>query len=335
MTGSPPLMIGAGDMAGDDRLLLVVDALADAFRDLRTRQAPFQPRTLLQLGPSELLVSPAAWEQRGVASVKVTTLAPDNPRRGLPLIHGIVVLTDVDTGQVMALLDGAELTAVRTGAVAGLATKLCTPPDASDLAILGAGTQARALLRAMSAVRPIRSVRLCSRTATRTEAFADWIRACTHSSVQVAVCDTPRAAIRDAEIICTATSTSDQKPLIDADWVAPGAHLNVIGGTHEDAIEVDPQLLKTAFVTVEQRTAAQEDAGEVRVALADGLIGVQDLHELGALLTGETTVDGERATLFRSVGLAIEDTAAAAAIYEATRSLPTHRRTSHGPTTGR
>ncbi|MET9324422.1 ornithine cyclodeaminase family protein [Streptomyces sp. NPDC003038] len=321
MTG--PLNIPARDMAGTDRLVRVIDALAEVFGDLSAGRTQSPPRTVVQHGRRrELLAAAAVWERRGVGSVKITTLTPDNPARGLPLIHGVVVLTDLETGRITALLDGAELTAVRTGAVAGLATRWCTPEDAEDLAVIGAGVQARALVRAVSAVRPIRSVRVFSRTRARTEVFAQWIRDTAGDPgrpgrpVDVTVCPTAKAAVTDAAVICTTTSTSGRIPLVAADWVAPGAHLNVIGGTHEDAIEVDPALLASAFVVVEERAAAVEEAGEVRAALAGGLIGKDELHELGELVNGTTAPDG-RTSVFRCVGMAIEDTAAAAALYEA------------------
>ncbi|MCC3766918.1 ornithine cyclodeaminase family protein [Streptomyces sp. UNOC14_S4] len=315
MTG--PLMIDAGAMAGEERLLTVVDALADAFADLSAGRTSSPSRTVVQHGPQrELLAGTAVWERRGVGSVKITTLTPDNPGRGLPLIHGVVVLTDLGTGRVTALLEGAELTAVRTGAVAALATRLCAPEDAGDLALIGAGVQARALVRAVSAVRPIRSVRVFSRTRARTESFAQWVRDTSGPAVEVTVCDTARDAVMDAPIVCTATSTDDRTPLVAADWVAPGAHVNVIGGTHEDAVEVEPALLADAFVVVEERSAAVEEAAEVRAALAAGLIGEHQLVELGALVDGAAAAEG-RTSVFRSVGMAIEDTAAAAALYEA------------------
>jgi ornithine cyclodeaminase/alanine dehydrogenase-like protein (mu-crystallin family) len=168
----------------------------------------------------------------------------------------------------------------------------------------------------MLAVRPIRSVRVFSRTRARVLDFAEWVSETAGHPVTVTVCDTAKAAIADASVICTATSTSDRTPLVEAGWVAPGAHINVIGGTWEDAIEVDPALLADAFVVVEARDAALEDAGEVRAALAGGLIGVDKLHELGTLMNG-ATVEGGRTSLFRGVGMAIEDTAAAVALYEA------------------
>lgn len=312
MTG--PALVGAADMAGEQRLVRVIDVLGEMFADLVAGRTRSPARTVIEHGQQRLLVvSPAVWEQRGVGSVKVTTLTPGNPERGLPLIHGIVALTDLATGRITALLDGAELTAVRTGAVAALATRWCTAAEAGDLAVIGAGVQARALVRAMAAVRPIRDVRVYSRTRAGAERFADWVREHGPRPVRVTVCDTARAAVTDAAIICTATSTSGDRPVVAAEWVAPGAHVNVIGGTHPDAIELDPALLSGALVVVEERTAALEGAGEVRAALTTGLIGADDLTELGALVAGAAGGAG-RTSILRSVGMAIEDTAAALAL---------------------
>ena len=288
----------------------VIDALAEMFADLAAGLVSSPSRTVVEHGDGrQLLAGASIWPRRGVGTVKVTTLTPDNPTRGLPLIHGTVVLTDLETGEIRALLDGAEVTAVRTGAVAALATRLWAPKDADEMAVIGAGVQARALVRALSTVRPIKTVRVCSRTRERAEEFAEWIRV-THRHEAI-VYDSPREAVDGVPLICTATSTADVTPILRAAWITPGAHVNVIGGTHEDAIEVEPSLLAKAHVVVEQRAAAMEDAGEVRAALAAGWIRIEDVHELG----GAATPDGGT-TVFRSVGMAIEDTAAAAALYE-------------------
>lgn len=313
-----PALIGARDMAGMTLLRRVIDALTEAFADLSAGLVPTPARTIIEHGAGrQLVVGPAVWERRGVGCVKVTTLTPGNPGRGLPLIDGVAVLTDLATGRIMALLDGAELTAIRTGAVAGLATRLCAAEDAGELAVVGAGVQARAAVRAVCAVRPIRSVRVASRTRASAEAFAEWAGGASERPVKVTVCDTVRDAVADAEVICTATATSGQAPLVLAGWVAPGAHLNVIGGTDENAIEVDPALLADALVLVEERAAALAEAGEIRAALDGGLIGPGQLHELGDLLSCPPGETRGRTSLFRSVGIAVEDTAAAAAICEA------------------
>lgn len=315
MTG--PVFVTAADMAGGEALLRVVDTLAEAFADLSAGRTSSPPRTVVPHGDGrELLAATSVWERRGVGSVKITTLTPGNPDRGLPLIHGVVALTDLDTGRITALLDGAELTAVRTGAVAALATRLCAPEDAADLAVLGAGVQARAAVRAMCAVRPVRTVRVFSRTRERTDRFARWARETSEGRLRVTVCDTAEEAVTDASLICATTSTAGRTPLVEAGWVAPGAHLNVIGGTHEDALEVDPALLADALVVVEERAAARAEAGEVRAALGAGLITPGALRELGELVGAAAVADG-RTSVFRGVGLAVEDTAAAAALLAA------------------
>jgi ornithine cyclodeaminase len=309
-----PVTVAAADMAGARRMTRVIDVLGEMFVDLAAGRTRSPARTVVEHGEQNvLLVSPAIWERRGVGSVKITTLTPDNPARGLPLIHGIVALTDLETGRITALLDGAELTAVRTGAVAALATRCCTAADADDLAVVGAGVQARALIRAVTAVRPIRALRIFSRTRASAERLADEVRETT--AIRVTVCHDARTAVADAPIICTATSTDDDTPVVRAEWIARGAHVNVIGGTHPDAIELDPALLADAVTVVEERTAARHGAGEVRAALAAGLLDVADLHELGRLVDGDVQV-GERTSVLRTVGMAIEDTAAAVALHE-------------------
>lgn len=311
-----PVMVHAADMSGTRRMTRVIDVLGEMFVDLAAGRTRSPARTVVEHGDQRvLLVSPAVWEQRGVGSVKVTTLTPDNPARGLPLIHGIVALTDLETGRITALLDGAELTAVRTGAVAALATRWCTPDDADDLAVIGAGVQARALIRAVAAVRPIRTVRIHSRTRSGAERLADWIRETVPGPVRATVCDSAKDAVTDAPIICTATSTADATPVVEADWVASGAHVNVIGGTHPDAVELDPALLAGAVTLVEDRAAALDGAGEIRAALTDGSINTEDLYELGRVVSGEIGVAG-RTSVLRTVGMAIEDTAAAVALWE-------------------
>ncbi|MEU5219693.1 ornithine cyclodeaminase family protein [Streptomyces sp. NPDC020807] len=312
-----PVMVQAADMAGTRPMVRVIDVLGEMFVDLAEGRTASPARTVVEHGDSKvLLVSPAVWERRGVGSVKVTTLTPDNPGRGLPLIHGIVALTDLETGRITALLEGAELTAVRTGAVAALATRWCTPEDAGELAVIGAGVQARALIRAVSAVRSLRAVRIHSRTRAGAEKLADWARETLPGSVRVSVHDTAKEAVAGAPIICTATSTDDATPVVEADWVAPGAHVNVIGGTHPDAVELDPALLADALTVVEEPAAALDGAGEIRAALAGGLITADDLHPLGTLVGGGVGDAVARTSVLRTCGMAIEDTAAAVALYE-------------------
>ncbi len=324
MTDWMPVMIGDVEMEMDRCLTAVAVAMEQMFRAMRDGGAHTAPRTSMWMGmerDAQMLTSPAVWTERGLASVKITTLTPSNRTRGLPLINGIVALIDLRTGRVMALLEGGALTSLRTGAVAAMATRLCATGRAGDMAVVGAGVQAKALIQAMAGVLSIKSVRLYSRTPVHTRALAEWTGEFLGSRTTVTVCRDARDAVRDAAIVCTATSTSAGTPLVDASWVAPGAHLNVVGGTHENACEVAPSLLEAAFVLVEDRSAATTEAGEIRAAIADGFLDAEDLVEIGDLVGGSSLAGPApgQTTVFRGVGLAIEDTAAAAAVYELVR----------------
>lgn len=318
MTASP-LMIDASALETREMMARVVDALANGFVDLAAGHAQTKPRTLLETGPAphaQLLVSVASLDEQAVACVKITSLTPSNPDNGLPLLNGVVVVVDLGTGQVRALLDGAALTALRTGAVAGLATRLCRGGKPMDLAMIGCGTQARSLLTAMRLTAPIRRVRVWSRTRTRAKDFAAWAGR-VHGDIDIEICDRIDDAVRDASVVCTSTATDAGEPLVQAEWVRPGSHINVIGGTHSDVLEIDPGVLVDGFVVVEERDAALADAGEVRSGFAAGSLRSDDLHELATLVRGEVTPPAGATTVFRGVGMAIEDAAAAAAVVHA------------------
>lgn len=316
------LVISAAEIEKYDCLPQTIDALRAAFAELSAGSVVMPPRSILPTSASDprrqLLAMPAAMSGLEVASVKVTTLTPANADRGLALIHGVVVLVDLSTGQVVSLLDGAEVTAVRTGATSGLATQYLARADASALAIIGAGVQARTQLRGILAVRNVKSVFVFSRTPARAAEFASWAAGLGRFDLRVSVCNSAREAVEQANIICTATSTDSPSPIIAREWIRPGTHLNVIGGVNEHACEFDPETLRTAYVAVEQREAALEESGEIREALRRGFLSPADIAELGAVVTGETEArtSPDQITVFRSVGIAVQDTAAARAIYE-------------------
>jgi ornithine cyclodeaminase len=316
------LVISAAEIEKYDCLPQTIDALRAAFAELRAGSVVMPPRSILQTSPSDsrrqLLAMPAAMSGLEVASVKVTTLTPANAGRGLALIHGVVVLVELSTGRVVSLLDGAEVTAVRTGATSGLATQYLARADASVLAVIGAGVQARAQLRGVVAVRNVKSVLVFSRTPEGAAEFASWAAGRDGFDLRVNVCGSAREAVEQADIVCTATSTDSPSPVIAREWIRPGTHLNVIGGVNEHACELDPEALRGAHVAVEQKDAALEESGEIREALRRGFLSPDALAELGGVVTGEAAArtSPEQITVFRSVGIAVQDTAAARAIYE-------------------
>lgn len=256
----------------------------------------------------------------GVArtALKLVSVYPDNPRRGLPAITGVVILLDAGTGAPLALMDARFLTALRTGAASGVATDVLARPDARTLAVIGAGAQAPYQALAVCAVRPIRAIHLFNRTRERAEALARRLREeLGGRGVEIEVCATAAEAVRQADVICTATSAAE--PVLPAAEVAPGTHVNAVGSFRLDMRELPRELLRRAGrVFVDQREAALEEAGEVIDALAAGVLASSDLIEIGAVIAGERpgrTGTGE-ITVFKSCGLAAQDLFAAARVLE-------------------
>jgi ornithine cyclodeaminase len=242
-----------------------------------------------------------------VYGLKVLCVVPDNPARGLDGHQGQVLLADGVTGQLRALLDASTVTAIRTAAASALATRLLAREDASTLAIVGTGVQARAHLESIPLVRPIERVRVAGRTPERARAFADV------ADVVVEPCASVEEAVRGADVVVTATSS--REPVLERAWLEPGTHVNAVGASQPSSRELDTATVAAARLYTDRRESLEHEAAEYRLALAEGLIEPAHVRgELGELLTGEAqgrTSDGEL-TLFRSLGLAVFDVAAAA-----------------------
>jgi ornithine cyclodeaminase/alanine dehydrogenase-like protein (mu-crystallin family) len=273
---------------------VAIAAVDAAFRDEDPGAVP--PRSHLDVPGGELLLMPA--HGRAGVGVKLVTLAPGNPAHGLPFIHGAYVLFSPGRLEPEAVLDGAELTAIRTAAVSALATDRLARPDASRLVIFGAGTQARVHAHAMRAVRPIEQVTIVGRDRRRAAALAEELGATVAGP----------EAVAGAELVCTCTTSAE--PLFDGAALAPGTHVNAIGAYRPDLRELDAEAMRRATVVVETRAAALAEAGDVIQA---GLEPAE-LIELRDVLSGRAgRPDPGAITVFKSVGLALEDLAVARA----------------------
>jgi ornithine cyclodeaminase len=252
------------------------------------------------------------------ASVKLVTVMPRNAERGVPTIHAIVVWFDADTGRPLALLDGAAVTAMRTGAASGVGTRLLARTDAETLVVFGAGGQAEWQIRAVLEARPIRRVLVHARDAARRDAFA--VRMSEATGVEVRGAPDPETAVREADVVCCATTSTT--PVFDAAWLRPGTHVNGIGAYHLGMIELPPELFgRAAVVTIDAREAAMAEAGDVVAAIEGGFVAVEDLIEIGSIdRSWADTRDPVAITVFKSVGLAIQDVAATELIVD--RLLP-------------
>jgi ornithine cyclodeaminase/alanine dehydrogenase-like protein (mu-crystallin family) len=275
-----------------------IDALEAAFGADRLPQAP--PRWHVETADGALLLMPA-FGPPGVG-VKLVTLTDANPSRDLPFVHAAYVLFDAETQAPRALIDGAALTALRTGAVSGLATRHLARPEARRLVVYGAGVQARSHLAAMCAVRPVEEVVVVSRGRDRAEAL---VRDASALGLRASVGGP--GAEREADLVCTCTTSVT--PVVAGSSLPEGAHVNAIGAYTTSMRELDTEAVRRARVVVETRDVAMAEAGDLVIAMLEGAIEeehvVADLSEVvrgAAVRTSDADV-----TLFKSVGVAFED----------------------------
>jgi ornithine cyclodeaminase len=293
-----------------------IAAMKSAFAALSAGWAEVPLRSRLERLPQEgtTLCMPAfVGGMDPSLAVKVVSVFPHNGALGLPAVLGAVLVLEPETGRTIALLEGATLTALRTGAASGAATDLLSRPDSRVVAVFGAGAQARTQLEAVCAIRPIETAWVYSRTAARAEALAAELAGQRGIPSDVRVARSAQEVLADADIVCTAT-TSGQPVFADAD-LKPGAHINAVGSYSPEMQEVPAETVRRALVVVDSRQAVLAEAGDLLVPIRQGLFPAEHIHaELGEIVLGRKggRTDGKQVTLFKSVGLAVQDAAAAA-----------------------
>ena len=293
-----------------------IGVMREALKTLAQGDAVLPLRTVLRLPDQKSFfgVMPSYLGSPKAIAAKVISIFPGNEGTSIDPHQGAVLLFEADHGSLLAIMDATEVTAIRTGAVSGVATELLANPGAGDLAILGSGTQARSHLEAMLAVRRIRRIRVWSPTESRLKAFAE------HSSkkfgLKVEPVNSVKAAVQGADLICTTTSA--REPVLKGDWLAPGAHLNVVGASIPIAREVDTKAMVRSRLFVDRRESTLSEAGDFLIPKKEGAIGDDHiLAELGELLLKTKPGRGspDEITLFKSLGIAIEDLASAHYVY--------------------
>jgi ornithine cyclodeaminase len=292
-----------------------MDAMASALKALGQGAAENPLRSMMWLPDKRGLLALMPSFMGQSMGVKIISVMPGNHDTQYDSHMGAVMLFEAQHGRPLALMDASEITAIRTAAVSGVATRLLAKADAGDLAILGTGVQADSHLEAMLVARDIKRVRVWSRHAENRESFA--ARAKTRYGVEVEPVDSAQAAVTDANIICTTTSSSE--PVLMGDWLSPGAHLNVVGASVRTSREVDTAAIVKSRLFVDRRESTLNEAGDFIIPKQAGAIGDDHIQaELGEILLGQhpgRTSDDE-ITLFKSLGLAIEDLASAEYIYQ-------------------
>ncbi len=289
-----------------------MDAMEEALKMLDGGDAILPLRSMMALPGGSNLFSLMPSYLGGIQSVgvKVTAAFTSNYGTEYDTHQGVVLLFDTELGLLRAIVDGTAVTAIRTAAVSGVATRLLAREDAGDLALLGAGSQARSHLEAMIAARPIRRVRVFSLPMEGAHAFAE--RESRRHGIQIEVVSSPEAAITDAEIICTVTTA--RQPIVKGEWISPGAHINAVGAFQPDTRELDTATVARARLYVDRRESAMKEAGEFIIPRSEGAIGDDHIvGELGQVLNGRAPGrrSPEEVTLFKSLGIAVEDLAAA------------------------
>jgi ornithine cyclodeaminase/alanine dehydrogenase-like protein (mu-crystallin family) len=293
-----------------------IEAMKNAYAALSDGTAVVPLRTRLPIPHSEALslFMPAfVNSQEGDAlAIKVVSLFPTNPRRGLAYIQAAVLVFDPQTGQAIALLEGSSLTAIRTGAAGGAAIDLLARPDSKVAAIFGAGAQGRTQLEAACTARQIETAFIFDRNAGKAESLAAEIKSKGLVKQDIRVAHSAREAIETADIICTATTSA--KPVFEDQHVKPGAHISAVGSYTPDMQEVPAETLLRARIFVDSRSASLEEAGDLIQPIRAGLFDETHIcGELGEVMLGRRRgrESPEEITYFKSVGIAVQDAMAA------------------------
>lgn len=299
-----------------------IETMKRAFAQLSTGQADMPLRAVLDVPRHNgvTLVMPGYLAADDQMAVKVVSVFNDNPTTGLPLIHALVVVVDATTGAPAAVLDGTYLTALRTGAASGAATDLLARQDARTAAVFGAGVQGRTQLEAVCTARPIKEAWIYDLATERADAYAAEMSG--RLSISIRVAKSPAEAVHGADVICTATTAS--KPVFQDKHVQPGTHINAVGAYTPKMQEIPPETVLRAKVVIDHRESSMAEAGDLLIPLGQGLMTEGHIYaELGDIAAGTKPgrTSPEEITFFKSVGVAVQDVAAAGAVLVAAQRL--------------
>ena len=293
----------------------VIPAVAAAYRQVSQGKARLPQRLNLPANGGDFLIMPGYLVESDALAVKLVSVFSGNAAKHLPTIHALVILVEADSGRPLALMEGGFLTAVRTGAASGVATRYLARPEASILAIFGAGGQSEQQIRAVLAVRPLREVRIFDLRPDAAPKLVDRM-ASQFPAVCFVAAQTPAQAVAGADVITTVTTST--RPVFPAVAVKPGAHINGIGAYTPAMCEIDLPGLSDARVFVDSVSAALAEAGDLIQAAAAGATDQSLWTEIGAVVAGISP--GRRSpteiTFFKSVGVAAQDVVTAQLAYQ-------------------
>ena len=293
-----------------------IEGMRSAFRAVADGVVQSPQRTVIRMADRAGFFGSMPIYARGFGSAaKVMTIYPGNHDVGLESHQGFILLFGEENGEPLALIEAGSVTELRTAAASGLATDLLANPESRTLCILGSGVQARSHVRAMGCVRDLTHLRIWSRNKVHGEAFASWAQDTT--SLDVSVFDTTGEALDEADIVCTVTASP--VPIVEAHALPEGCHVNAVGSFTPAARELDTQTIKQARLFVDSRESALKESGDILTPIDEGAI--EEVHivaELSDLVTGKLSgrLNPKDLTVFKSLGLAVEDLVAARTVYD-------------------
>lgn len=314
-------IIGRDDINKVLTMKEVIPAVKKAYIALSAGQAVMPTRLQIPVEKAQgvTLLMPAYLPSENALGTKIVSVFPENIKKyNCPTIQAVFLLLSAETGQPLALIEAASLTALRTGAASGVATELLARPEAKVAAIFGAGVQGRTQLQAISQVRSLEKVLVYDPDKAAASRFCQEMR---QSGPPVPAhlesVTTPQEAVAEADIICTATTAT--RPVFPAESLRPGVHINAIGSFTPGMQEIPEEVVSRAKIVVDSREACLEEAGDLIIPLKKGLLSPRDIYaEIGDIARGKLPgrVNEEEITLFKSVGLAVQDVVVAQLLLE-------------------
>ena len=319
------LFLNAAEVEASLPMLEAISAMKDAYRALSAGSVDLPLRTRISVEDEDgaVLFMPAYLKHTGQQAMCLKTVAvfPRNVGRNIPTIHAAVVVLNPITGQIEALLEGSRLTAIRTGAASGAATDLLAREDSPVGAIFGAGAQGRTQLQAICSVRRLERVWIFDPNQENALKFVEEFSGKGPIPKDLRIADSPEQAVKDADLICTATTATT--PVFSDEDLKPGVHINGVGSYTPEMIEIPLQTIKRAAVYVGSKQGVLAEAGEILAAIDQGLLGADKLVELGEVINQNKPgrIDQDQITLFKSVGVAVQDAAAAFLVLKNARKM--------------
>lgn len=320
------LILNADEVRKALPMKAAIEAMKQAYTSLSDGKAEVPLRSRLPILPHDgvtLLMPAFVNDSKSQAlTIKVVSIFSRNPEQNLPLIFATVFVMEASTGKPIALLEGSALTAIRTGAGSGLATEILSRPESRVVAIFGAGAQGRTQLEAMCTVRTIEQVWIYDRNQDRAESFASEMASMGSIPNDIRIAKTSTQAIQEADIICAATTSTS--PVFDDGQLKPGVHINAIGSFMPEMQEIPTKTIKRARIIVDSLSATLAETGDFVIPIKLGEIKIEDINtELGEIILGRKSGRKipDEITLFKSVGIAVQDAMAAQAALENAQKL--------------